>query len=339
LCGTRNLKDLPALLETIQGSRKPVSKIDREGLGIEYSEFQDRSSKIHAYLPIMTGCDKKCTYCIVPLTRGEEISVPMAAVLKQARGLVSKGVKHLTLLGQNVNSYGKKLPAGEDFTRLLRELNSLEELERISFVTSHPEDATEELFRTVADLPKISRRLHLPLQSGSSRILKRMKRGHTIENYIELTQRLRRYVPEISLTTDIIAGFPGETEEDFQATRRALEEIRFDGAFIFKYSPRPGTPASRWEDDVPLSEKKRRNQELLDLQNKITTENNLRLIGRCEAVLVEEPSPKDPAEWLARNIQEKKVVFRAEPCVAGKMVEVRFESLVGDTFRGSYYAA
>ncbi len=260
-------------------------------------------------------------------------------VHREAERLVSTGVKHITLLGQNVNSYGKNLPGNPSFARLLRILNDIEGLERISFTTSHPEDATPELFEAIRDSRKVSRRFHLALQSGSNAVLKRMKRGHTIEDFQAQMTLLRELVPDISLTTDIITGFPGETESDHQATRKALETLRFDGAYIFKYSERAGTPAAKLKDDVPFEVKVKRNQELLDLQESITEENNRALLGKREDVLVERLSTKDKTELLAHSTQDKKVVFSGDPTIIGKVVQVKLRSLVGDTFRGEFCAA
>ncbi|MBI4372468.1 MAG: tRNA (N6-isopentenyl adenosine(37)-C2)-methylthiotransferase MiaB [Candidatus Omnitrophica bacterium] len=270
MVGTRNMKELPALIEEVKQNRKQVARIKQDGISIEYTDLIKRDDVLHAWLPIMTGCDKVCTYCIVPITRGREVSMPSREVYREASRLVNEGVKHITLLGQNVNSYND----GMRFPELLEMLCGIEALERISFTTSHPHDATEELFQAIARYPKISRRFHLPLQSGSDRILKRMKRLHTYADYKTKIDRLRRLVPEISVTTDIITGFSGESEEDHEATKRALREIRYDSAFIFKYSPRSGTPAAKLPDDVPMNVKKKRHHELLEIQKQITRENN-----------------------------------------------------------------
>ncbi len=337
LCGTRNLKDLPKLIEDVKKKKEQIARINQEGIGVEYLETAHRESKIHAFLPIMTGCNKACTYCIVPITRGPEVSVASSEILKEANRLAGEDFKHITLLGQNVNSYGKDSMEEMSFAELLGELNKIRGIEKISFTTSHPEDATPTLFEAIRNLEKVSRRFHLPLQSGSDKILKRMKRLHTIRDYKEKIDLLRREVPDISITTDIILGFPGESEEEYLDTKKALEQIRFDGAFIFKYSERPGTPAARLKDDVPLEIKKKRNQELLDLQKGITKENNARRVGCRYKVLVEEPSMKNPEEFLGRSVQDQKVVFSAsdsKKVKAGEMVMAKLISVSGDTFRG-----
>jgi tRNA-2-methylthio-N6-dimethylallyladenosine synthase len=213
-------------------------------------------------------------------------------------------------------------------------LCAIDGLERISFMTSHPSDATEELFQMIARNPKIGRRFHLPLQSGSDRILKRMKRLHTYAEYKVQIDRLRELVPEISITTDIIVGFPGETDEDHQATRRALEELRFDSAFIYKYSSRPGTPAAKLADDVPLEVKTARNQELLELQRKISGDKSRALIGKTFTVFVEGRHSENPAEQVGRMNQDRRVILEAgEDCV-GKFVRVELTGLHHETFRG-----
>lgn len=300
MVGTRNIKDLPRLIQQVQETRQQAAQIKQEGLSIEYSEFPKRESGFHAWLPIMTGCDKVCTFCVVPKTRGAEVSMPAQEIFREASRLVADGVKWITLLGQNVNSYhggttrnkqrttsgtnvdrcALNVEHGTSFPQLLQMLCEIKGLERLSFTTSHPQDATEELFQVIAKNPKIGRRFHLPLQSGSDRILKRMKRLHTYAEYKAKIDRLREWVPEVAITTDIIVGFPGEAEEDYQATRHALEEIRFDGAFIYKYSTRPGTPAAKLADDVLLSEKSKRNNELLQIQRDLMEKKNHAMLGK-----------------------------------------------------------
>jgi tRNA-2-methylthio-N6-dimethylallyladenosine synthase len=264
--------------------------------------------------------------------------------------LVADGVKWITLLGQNVNSYngrgtpqgsGQKRQAGNGerganeatFPELLEMLCKIDGLERLSFTTSHPQDATEELFQVIARNPKIGRRFHLPLQSGSDRMLKRMKRHHTYAEYKAKIDRLRALVPEISISTDIIVGFSGETEEDQEATRRALEEIRFDSAFIYKYSLRPGTPAALLQDDVSLEQKTTRNQELIMIQRKITEEKGRALIGKVRAVFVEGRNADNPKEQIGRMDQDRRVIFEADQGYAGQFVRVEFTGLHHETFR------
>ncbi len=363
MVGTRNIKELPTLIKEVEKNRRQVARIKQDGISIEYTELIQRTSKYHAWLPIMTGCNKVCTFCIVPITRGAEVSMPAREVYREASRLVGEGVRWITLLGQNVNSYMGRSPIpmigdrkhlsnltferadvnsyngeGVSFPALLEMLCQIEGLERISFTTSHPSDATEELFQVIARQPKISRRFHLPLQSGSDLILKRMKRLHTYIDYRKKIERLRELVPDISVTTDIIAGFSGETEEDYQATYRALEEIRYDGAYIFKYSVRPGTPAGKLPDDVPFTVKEDRNHELLALQKKIMAEKNRSWVGRSTEVFVEGPSPKRPEELIGKTPQEKKAVFRGSKELIGTFQKVTLLDVKDETFLGSLAA-
>lgn len=334
MVGTRNITELPSIIEDVLQNRKQVSKIKQDGISIEYTDLIQRSHPFYAWLPIMTGCDKVCTYCIVPITRGSEVSMPAHEVYREASRLVSEGVKWITLLGQNVNSYRGEENGVTNFPQLLEMLCEIKELERISFTTSHPQDATEELFRVIAKNPKISRRFHLPLQSGSDRILKRMKRLHTYQEYKGKIDLMRQLIPDISVTTDIIAGFSGETEEDHQATLRALEEIRYDNAYIYKYSLRPATPAAKLPDDVPLEIKERRNHELLDLEKKIMIENGRQWLGKTIIVFVEKQSTKDPKNLISRTDQDKKVVFEGRPSLIGQFVPVYLKDLRHETFVG-----
>jgi tRNA-2-methylthio-N6-dimethylallyladenosine synthase len=374
MVGTRHVKELPEMIRQVYETRKQISlapartddrvrarrqpatriaRIKQDGISIEYSDSIKRASGFHAWLPVMTGCDKACTFCIVPLTRGSEVSMPAGEVYREAERLAADGVKWITLLGQNVNSYkggakGKAQSAKKSsnfdpcalsfaqetaFPQLLERLCQIKGLERISFTTSHPQDATEELFQVVARNPKIGRRFHLPLQSGSDRILKKMKRLHTYAEYKAKIDRLRELVPEISITTDIIVGFSGETEEDHLATRRALEEIRFDSAFIYKYSVRPGTPAAKLPDGVPLELKGSRNQELLKVQKKITGEKSRALLGKVFTVFVEGRNVDNPKEQVGRMDQDRRVLFEAVEDYAGQFVRLELTGLHHETFR------
>ena len=364
MIGTRNIKELPALIDEVRRSRKQVAQIKQDGISIEYTDQIKRRGTFHAWLPIMTGCDKVCTYCIVPKTRGSEVSMPVREVYREASRLASEGVKWITLLGQNVNSYRGDVvqtvgadprvrpeskhgpahgsaPTSVSFPQLLEMLCEIEGLDRISFTTSHPSDATEELFQVIARNSKISRRFHLPLQSGSDRVLKRMKRLHTIEHYRAQIDRLRSLVPGISVTTDLISGFSGETEEDHQATLEAMRQIRFDSAFMYKYSLRPGTPAAKLKDDVTPQVKAARHAELLALQKTITRENRELNFGKTVTVCVEERSSRDPRRFIGRTDQDQKMVFEVgAPLVGarayepGDFVRARITGLVHETYVG-----
>jgi len=251
-----------------------------------------RPTPYQAYVRIMIGCDKFCTYCIVPSVRGPEQSRPAADIVAEARQLAGEGCREITLLGQTVNSY--RYRAGDVTTRLadlLAQLHDIDGIARLKFVTNYPKDMTDDLLRAVRDLPKVSPYLHVPAQSGSNRVLERMKRGYTVEEYRDMLQCTRETVPDAAVTSDFIVGFCGETEEDFQATCDLVRESRFKNSFIFKYSERPGTKgAARYPDDIPDDEKKRRNNELLGIQNAISHEDNQSQIGRQFEVLVEGPS-------------------------------------------------
>lgn len=341
MVGTRNIRELPDMLRQVKAVREQssltvkyppqahVARIKQDGISIEYSDFTKRDSRFHAWLPIMTGCDKECTFCIVPITRGHEVSMPAEEVCREAERLVAQGVKWITLLGQNVNSYR----GSQSFPELLERLCKIEGLERISFTTSHPSDATEELFQVIARNPKIGRRFHLPLQSGSDRMLKRMKRLHTIADYKAKIERLRALVPDISVTTDIIVGFSGETDEDQKATRQALEEIRFDSAFIYKYSLRPGTPAALLPDDVPADVKALRNQELLKVQKEITDARSRAYLGKTFSVFVEGRNDENPQEWVGRLDQDRRVLFESEKDLSGQFIKMELTGLYHETFR------
>ncbi len=333
MVGTRNVRDLPDLLDEVRRTRQQAARIRQDGLGIEYTDQIRREGLYHAWLPVMTGCNKVCTFCIVPITRGSEVSMPAREVYREASRLAKDGVKWITLLGQNVNSY--RGGAGNEevgFPELLETLSQIDGLERISFTTSHPHDATEELYRVIRDNPKISRRFHLPLQSGSNRILKRMKRLHTYEEYRAKIERMREMIPGISVTTDIIAGFSGETEEDHRATERALEELRYDGAYIYKYSVRPATPAAKLPDDVPLEVKEARNAGLLGIQKRITKENHENQLGKTVTVFVESASDRLAGHLRARADDDRRILFPASEKEIGSFRPVRLVELRGETF-------
>ncbi|MBI2093582.1 MAG: MiaB/RimO family radical SAM methylthiotransferase [Candidatus Omnitrophica bacterium] len=310
-----------------------------------------RSSGVTAFVTIMEGCDKACTYCIVPRTRGQEISRPAQEIIDEINRLAELGYKEVTLLGQNVNSYGKRFPDGSgykgplgrlrllesdlgsllDFPELLRRIDhSFKEGDsplrgqspvRVRFTTSHPFDATERLFETMRDCPSVCEYLHLPVQSGSNRILRAMRRGYTVRHYLEKIEQLRHRVPEVGLSTDIIVGFPGECDEDFQATIRLMRDVRYDNAYIFKYSPRPGTDAAAKEDDIPQAVKEERNQILLSLQREIEQEKKRALEGKTVEILVEGPG-KFAGQWFGRTRDNHGVIVESPENLNGQLLEV-----------------
>lgn len=309
--GTHNLHQLPELLQKIESSNSRVIEVWNsegeiyEGLPVK----RDEDHK--AWVTIMYGCNNFCSYCIVPYVRGRERSRRPETIVEEIQNLVAEGVKEVTLLGQNVNSYGKELEDGWNFARLLREVAGTG-INRIRFQTSHPKDLSDELIDTMVAEKKICRHLHLPFQAGSSRILAKMNRQYTKESYEALAMKIKAKLPDISLTTDIIVGFPGETDEDFADTLDLVRKIRFDGAFTFIYSPRVGTPAAEMEDLIPEETKKKRLIELIDIQNQISLEQNKNLIGTLNEVFVEGVSEKNQEIWSGRTPQNKLVHFNPE---------------------------
>jgi len=263
-----------------------------------------------AWLPVILGCNKVCTYCIVPYRRGRERSRPIEELVTEAGSLAAKGAKELTLLGQTVEAYGLDLPDKPDLAVLMSHLSEIDGLERIRFMTSYPRHMTDSMIEGMAALPKVCEHVNIPVQAGDDATLKRMKRGYTIDEYRHRIERLRALWPGVSLSTDIIVGFSGETEEEFQHTLDLLEEIRFDVVHVAAYSVRPGTVAARWEDDIPLAEKKRRLHEVEEVQAHIALELNQQLIGKVEEVLVEEMNNSHGRQqWKGRNRINKWVFF------------------------------
>jgi tRNA-2-methylthio-N6-dimethylallyladenosine synthase len=312
VCGTGEFLRIPDLIEEVRFRR------DRN-LG---------PLPAQAFVSVMRGCDQKCTFCVVPTTRGPEASRPVAEVVDEVRALVDRGVVEVTLLGQTVNSYGKGLAPGRGIGlhTLLAGLDPIPGLERIRFITSHPRFMGASLIAAMADLEKVCEYLHLPVQSGSDRILRRMARGHTAARYRETIDRCRERIPGFTVATDFIVGFPGETDEDFEATRRLMEDIRFQGSFVFKYSPRPGTRAAeKMEDDVPERVKRERNAALLGAQERISGELNAARVGSVEEVLVEGVSKNDPSRLTGRTRGNSIVVFPGAPSdgLEGKLADVK----------------
>ena len=294
-----------------------------------------------AFISLMRGCNRFCAYCIVPYVRGREKSRKSPALIKEAKELVDSGIKEVMLLGQNVAAYGlkpgeKEIATGEspfaDFLALLSEINGLE---RIRFTSPHPSCFNDKLIDAVASLPKVCKNIHLPLQSGSNKILKSMKRGYTTEEYLDIVEKLKQKIPEITFSTDIIVGFPGEEEEDFNATRDLMENVGFDNAFIFKYSPRRGTKAAEMEDSVTASAKAERNALLLTDLNARTSNHNRQLEGRIFEILVEGISKRNTERWLGRTTTNKVVVFTPYPeIMKGDMVNVLIEKSTSMTLFG-----
>ncbi len=315
IVGTGQLGEIPRLVDEARATRKrtvAVSLDRKEGSRLEvaqsfesYDPLRDpemRPSPWQAYVRIMFGCDKFCTYCVVPMTRGPEQSRPVADILREVQALANQGVREVTLLGQTVNSF--KHTADGKLSRmsdLLLAIHDTPGIQRIKFVTNFPKDMGDDLLQAIRDLPKVSRYLHVPLQHGSNDVLKRMKRGYTVEEYRDMMHRIRETIPNCAVSSDYIVGFCGETEEEFQKSLETVREFRFKNSFIFKYSARPGTKADElWKDDIPEDVKRRRNNELLDAQNEICEETNAQFIGQRVEVLVEGPS-KWTNKGLTRN--------------------------------------
>ncbi|HHX72279.1 MAG TPA: tRNA (N6-isopentenyl adenosine(37)-C2)-methylthiotransferase MiaB [Clostridiales bacterium] len=316
------LWQLPSLLYSVlQTGRRAFTDTDAAGVIAEgLPKMRDRGVK--GWLPIMYGCNNFCTYCIVPYVRGRERSRRKEEILADAQSMLSEGYKDITLLGQNVNSYGKDDTGKAAFPELLREVAALPGDFRIRFMTSHPKDASEELFAAMAESPKVAKHLHLPFQAGSDAVLKRMNRGYTAEGYLTLVRKARSLMPNLVLTSDVIVGFPGETEEDFQKTLDLIREVRYDALFTFLYSPRKGTPAAKMEDIVPEDVKKERFARLLDLQNQISAEIHKGYIGRTVHVLVDGAAEGKEDFLSARTDGGRLVVFPGSEDLIGQLVEV-----------------
>ncbi|MGM0652513.1 MAG: tRNA (N6-isopentenyl adenosine(37)-C2)-methylthiotransferase MiaB [Bacillota bacterium] len=320
--GTHALPRLPELINEA-GSRKDTiieieeSYLAREGLPVAHS------CGFKAWLPVIYGCDNYCSYCIVPYVRGRERSRAMGEIIAEAEILASRGYIELTLLGQNVNSYGQDLPGQVTFARLLTELNQVEGLERIRFMTSHPKDLSTDLIEIVKNGEKVCEHFHLPVQSGSNRILKAMNRRYTREHYLELVGAIKDSIPGVALTSDIIVGFPGEEEEDFLSTIDLLEKARFDNAFSFLYSPRKNTAADELTDTLTYTEKENRLQRLNQVQHRISRELNENLAGQTVELLVEGKSKGNPDIQSGRTRTNKLVHFKSSEDLTGKLAKVK----------------
>lgn len=285
-----------------------------------------------AFVLAMRGCDNFCSYCVVPYLRGREISRLVGEIVDEVKNLAEKGVKEITLLGQNITAYGKNIQ--ENLSGLLRAVNEISGVKRIRFITSHPSFVTEELFRTIRDLPKICPHLHIPAQSGSDKILKAMNRRYTRADYLRIIENGRKIVPEIEFGSDFIVGFPGEENADFQETVTLLKEVRFLNSFIFKYSPRPGTRASKLKDDVPYPVKQERNKILLETQNRISLEKNRALVGKTVEVLVEGKSKNNLHKQSGRTRQNHIVILESPADLTGQLIQVKIMDATALSLRG-----
>ncbi len=323
--GTHNLTEFPAMLQAARDSQETVLQVQPEAGVVEEHLPRVRRDGLKAWVTIMYGCNNFCTYCIVPYVRGRERSRLPASIVQEVTELVQAGYKEVTLLGQNVNSYGKDLEQQVDFADLLRQVNAAG-IERIRFMTSHPKDISPRLIAAMAECEHVMEHLHLPVQSGSSRILQAMNRGYSREHYLDLVRQIRAALPGIALTTDLIVGFPGETDADYQATLDLLREVRYDAAFTFAYSPRSGTPAATMLEQVAAGVSKQRLLQLIETQNAIALEQNQALVGTLQSVLVEGPSKNDPERLTGRTRGNKLVHFVGESGLRGQLVKVRIEA-------------
>ncbi len=334
--GTKELPRLKGILKDLEGSGKRQTAIGLEGRVDPYALLPSYSprSKACSFVSIMQGCDNYCTYCVVPFVRGREVSRPSRDILEEIRSLASCGVKEVTLLGQNVNSYGQK-PGGEmGFVQLLEAVEAISGIERIRFTTSHPKDLSVDLAGAFGRLSRLCEHIHLPLQSGSDRILRRMNRGYTREEYWEKVQALRRNCPDISITADLMVGFPGEAEEDFAATVKMIERVQFDEFFSFKYSDRPQTRARLFADKVSEDVSQRRLEEIQTLQKKITRQRNKRWEGREVEVLVEGRSKTNAEESAGRTRTRHLVNFSGKNDPDGTLVKLKITKALAHSLRG-----
>lgn len=321
--GTFNLYKLPELMKTREESQSTVFDIWQEHQEVVEDLPSIRHFPYKASVNIMFGCNNFCSYCIVPYVRGRERSRNPEDILEEIRKLVADGVKEVMLLGQNVNSYGKTLEHPITFAELLRQVNAIEGLERIRFMTSHPKDMSDELIAAMKECDKVCKNLHLPFQSGSSAILKKMNRHYTKEGYLELVRKVKEAMPGITLSTDIIVGFPGETEEDFLETLDVIRQVRYCTAFTFIYSKRTGTPAATMENQVPEDVVKERFGRMLDVLNPIVHEVTQEQVGKVLPVLVEECSKQDAGILTGRTEQNTLVHFAGDAALIGQIVPVK----------------
>lgn len=332
--GTSRLAELPNIIKLICDGKRRV--VDTEDIAPDNDLIPTvRESHVTAWVTIMHGCDNFCSYCIVPYVRGRERSRSVSSILQEIEQLDDAGYKEVTLLGQNVNSYGNDRGEGVDFADLLKLINDrTRNIKRIRFTTSHPKDVSPKLIDAVAYLPKVCKHFHLPAQSGSNRVLQLMNRGYTREHYISIVDKLREKVPGISITTDLIVGFPGETEEDFQDTLDLVKRIEFDVAFCFRYSPRRGTPAASLNNQLPENLKLRRLYELLKIQDDISIAKNRAMIGTVEEILVEGHNPKDESQLSGRTDTNKIVFFEGDSSLIGQFVNVKIIDSGNYSLRG-----
>jgi len=325
--GTHNIYKLPELLERSMDEKYTLIDIlNTEGTIIEDIPVL-REEKFKAWVTIMYGCNNFCSYCIVPHVRGRERSRKPEDVVREIEDLARDGCKEVTLLGQNVNSYGKDLDIDVDFADLIRLVNEIEGIERIRFMTSHPKDISEKLIHAMRDCKKVCEHLHLPFQAGSNEILRRMNRKYTKQEYLNKVIKAKQEIPGVALSTDVIVGFPGETDEDFEETLDVLRQVEFDQVFMFIYSRRKGTPAAEMEDPASYGDKHRNFEKLVKLQNDISRKTNETYLGSNVEVLVEGTSKNDPEKYTGRTRTGKVVNFSGSDGIIGKLVNVNINEI------------
>jgi len=333
VCGTKEFSYIVDLVDEARRTGHVLACDEHKPTVIE-RDVTCRPNRFQAYVSIMRGCDNYCAYCVVPYVRGRETSRPLKEVIDEVRRLVDDGCRGITLLGQNVTSYGKSFGKPCALAELLGRLDRISGLDRVRFITSHPGDTSRAVLEAVRDHPSACEYLHMPAQSGSDRILKAMNRKYTADEYRDRVCVARDLVPGIAVASDFIVGFPDETDEDFQRTAALVRDLRFQNSFVFKYSPRPGTRAARLTDDVPWEEKKWRNVALLDIQAAVNLEENRRFVGREVEVLVEGTSKRDPRRLTGRLRTNHIVVFEGSPELAGQLIKVRVTDATALTLAG-----
>ena len=334
--GPQTLHRLPQMLKETDQQRTPVVDISFPRIEKFDCLPEPRADGPAAYVSIMEGCSKYCTFCVVPYTRGEEVSRPFDDVIAEVAQLAAQGVREVTLLGQNVNAYRGVTHDGEiaDLALLIHYVAAIDGIERIRYTTSHPIEMSDSLIRAYAEVPQLVSHLHLPVQSGSDRILGLMKRGHTVLEYKATLRRLREARPDICLSSDFIVGFPGETEADFEATMQLIEEVGFDRSFSFVYSPRPGTPAANLVDDVPIAVKQERLARLQSRINDMAMAISQSMVGTVQRVLVERPSVKDAAQMAGRTANNRVVNFPGSTDIIGRFMNIEITEALPNSLRG-----
>jgi len=339
--GTHNIHRLPELVQEVEQSRQRGCETNFQDRETRLNLFPERSvqESVTRFVTVMQGCDNFCSYCIVPHVRGREISRPSDDIITEVKGLVAQGVREITLLGQNVNSYNLKSDEGISFPQLLERINAIDGLQRLRFATSHPKDLTSELINCFGSLDKLCKHIHLPFQSGSDRILKLMNRGYTAAEYLDKVERLKKVCPEIRLTTDIIVGFPGETEIDFQKTLDLVKQVRYADAFTFLYSPRGETAAAKMVDDQSNQQKQQRFDRLLDLQQQVSAEIWQTDSDHVLSVLVEGESRQGEGQMFGRTTWNRIVNFQGSTDLIGQIVAVKINKVFRNSHIGELVAA